>query len=74
MEFSVVLGKTKRTIREILALSPGSVVELDKLAEEPLEIYVNGKLLAQGEVVVINEKLRHTYNQHYQPSRKGKES
>lgn len=55
LEFSVVLGKTKRTIREILALSPGSVVELDKLAEEPLEIYVNGKLLAQGEVVVINE-------------------
>jgi len=55
LEFSVVLGKTRRTIREILALSPGSVVELDKLAEEPLEIYVNGKLLAQGEVVVINE-------------------
>lgn len=55
LEFSVVLGRTKRTIRDILSLSPGSVVELDKLAEEPLEIYVNGKLLAQGEVVVINE-------------------
>lgn len=55
LEFSVILGKTKRTIREVLSLSPGSVVELDKLAEEPLEVYVNGKLLAQGEVVVINE-------------------
>mgnify|MGYP002410272979 CR=1 FL=1 len=55
LEFRVMLGKTKRTIREVLSLSPGSVVELDKLAEEPLEIYVNGKLLAQGEVVVIDE-------------------
>lgn len=55
LEFSVVLGKTKMTIKDILALSPGSVVELNKFAEEPLEIYVNGKLIAQGEVVVINE-------------------
>jgi flagellar motor switch protein FliN/FliY len=55
LELNVVLGKTQRTIREVLALTPGSVVELNKLAEEPLEIYVNGKLLAQGEVVVINE-------------------
>ncbi|HHY81572.1 MAG TPA: flagellar motor switch phosphatase FliY [Clostridiales bacterium] len=55
LEFSVVLGKTKRTIKEVLSLSPGSVVELEKTAEEPLEVYVNGKLLAQGEVVVINE-------------------
>ena len=55
LEFSVILGKTKRTIRDVLSLSPGSVVELDKLAEEPLEVYVNGKLIANGEVVVINE-------------------
>lgn len=55
LEFSAILGRTKKTIREVLSLNPGSVVELDKLAEEPLEIYVNGKLLAQGEVVVINE-------------------
>lgn len=55
LEFSVVLGKTQRTIKDILSLSPGSVVELNKYAEEPLEIYVNGKLIAQGEVVVINE-------------------
>lgn len=55
LEFSVVLGKSKKTIREILSFGDGSVVELNKLADEPLEIYVNGKLIAQGEVVVINE-------------------
>ncbi|HCX64799.1 MAG TPA: flagellar motor switch phosphatase FliY, partial [Eubacteriaceae bacterium] len=55
LEFSVVLGKTQRTIQDVLALGAGSVVELNKLADEPLEIYVNGKLIAHGEVVVINE-------------------
>ena len=55
LEFSVVLGKSKKTIKEVLSFGNGSVVELNKLAEEPLEIYVNGKLIAQGEVVVINE-------------------
>lgn len=55
LEFSVVLGKTKKTIQDVLALGTGSVVELNKLADEPLEVYVNGKLLAHGEVVVINE-------------------
>ncbi|NMA75492.1 MAG: flagellar motor switch protein FliN [Bacteroidales bacterium] len=55
LEFSVVLGKTKKTIREILALGSNSVVELEKLADENLEIYVNGKLIAEGEVVIINE-------------------
>lgn len=55
LEFSVVLGKTQRTIKDVLSLSPGSVVELNKFSEEPLEVYVNGKLIAQGEVVVINE-------------------
>ena len=55
LELSVLLGRTKKTIRDVLSLSPGSVVELDKLAEEPLEIYVNGKRIAEGEVVVINE-------------------
>ena len=55
LEFSVVLGKTKKTIKDILSFGNGSVVELEKLADEPLEIYVNGKLIAQGEVVVINE-------------------
>lgn len=55
LEFSVVLGKSRKTIKEILSFSNGSIVELNKLADEPLEIYVNGKLIAQGEVVVINE-------------------
>lgn len=55
LEFSVVLGKTKKTIEDVLALGAGSVVELNKLADEPLEVYVNGKLIAHGEVVVINE-------------------
>ena len=55
LEFSVVLGKSKKTIKEILSFGNGSIVELNKLADEPLEIYVNGKLIAHGEVVVINE-------------------
>lgn len=56
LEVSVVLGKTKKTIHDILSLTRGSVVELNKFAEEPLEVYVNNKLIAKGEVVVINEK------------------
>lgn len=55
LDFSVVLGKSKKTIKNVLSLSTGSVVELDKMTDEPLEIYVNGKLIAKGEVVVINE-------------------
>lgn len=55
LEFTVVLGKSKRTIKDILSLGSGSVVELDKMTDEPLEILVNGKLVAEGEVVVINE-------------------
>lgn len=55
LEFSVVLGKTKKTIKDVLSFNNGSVVELNKLADEPLEIYVNGKLIAHGEVVIINE-------------------
>lgn len=55
LDFSVVLGKSRKTIKDVLALSTGSVVELDKMTDEPLEIYVNGKLIAEGEVVVINE-------------------
>ena len=55
LEFSVMLGESKKTIRDILSLGTGSVVELDKMTEEPLSIYVNGKMIAEGEVVVINE-------------------
>ena len=56
LEITVELGRTKITIGDLLKLSQGSVVELDKLTDEPLEIFVNRKLMAQGEVVVVNEK------------------
>ncbi len=55
LQVTVELGRTKKTIKEILDLSTGSIVELDKLAGEPVEIQVNGHFLAKGEVVVIDE-------------------
>lgn len=55
LKVTVELGRTKRTVKEILELSSGSVVELDKLAGEPVDIHVNDKLMAKGEVVVIDE-------------------
>lgn len=55
LQVTVELGRTKKLIRDILELSPGSVIELDKLAGEPVDILVNGKLIAKGEVVVIDE-------------------
>ena len=56
LEISVELGRTKMLINELLKLGQGSVVELSKLAGETLEILANQKLVARGEVVVINEK------------------
>ncbi len=56
LELSVELGKSKMLINDLLKLGQGSIVELDKLSGEPLEIYVNRKLIAKGEVVVVNEK------------------
>ncbi|MBF0396173.1 MAG: flagellar motor switch protein FliN, partial [Desulfobacterales bacterium] len=56
LELSVELGRTKMLIHDLLQLGQGSIVELDKLAGEPLEIYINRKLVARGEVVVVNEK------------------
>lgn len=55
LNLTVELGRTKKTIREILSLGPGSVVELEKLAGETVDILVGGKLMAKGEVVVIDE-------------------
>ena len=55
LKVTVELGRTKRTIKDILDLSPGSIIELDKLAGEPVDILVNEKLIATGEVVVIDE-------------------
>jgi flagellar motor switch protein FliN/FliY len=56
LEVSVELGRTKIPISDLLQLGQGSVIELAKLAGEPLEILVNQKLVARGEVVVINDK------------------
>lgn len=53
---SVEIGSTKIAIRNLLQLNQGSVVELDRLAGEPLDVLVNGTLIAHGEVVVVNEK------------------
>lgn len=55
LEISVVLGRAKKSIKDILSMGTGSLVELDKLAEEPVEILVNGKKVALGEVVVVDE-------------------
>lgn len=55
LKVTVELGRTKRTIKDILDLSSGSIIELDKLAGEPVDILVNEKLIAKGEVVVIDE-------------------
>ena len=55
IEVSVILGRTKKTIKEVLEINTGSLIELDKYVEEPVEILVNGKIVAHGEVVVVNE-------------------
>ena len=55
LEVTVELGRTKKSIKEILEISPGTIIELDKLAGEPVDVIVNGKLVAKGEVVVIEE-------------------
>ncbi|WP_339215503.1 flagellar motor switch phosphatase FliY [Solibacillus sp. FSL W8-0372] len=55
LQVTVELGRTKRSVKEILELSSGSVIELDKLAGEPVDILVNSRLIAKGEVVVIDE-------------------
>ncbi len=56
ISLSVELGRTRMLIKELLQLGQGSIVELEKLAGEPIEILVNGKLIARGEAVVVNEK------------------
>lgn len=50
------VGRVRMSVRELLALAPGAVVELDRLAGEPLDVLVNGVRIARGEVVVVNEK------------------
>ncbi|AEG59540.1 flagellar motor switch phosphatase FliY [Desulforamulus ruminis] len=55
LKVSIILGRTRRPIKDVLKIAPGSVVELDSLADEPVEVLVNGTLVATGEVVVVNE-------------------
>ncbi|MBZ0156344.1 MAG: flagellar motor switch protein FliN [Alphaproteobacteria bacterium] len=56
LEMTVVIGSTRILVQELLQLGQGSVIALDKLAGEPMEVYVNQKLIGRGEVVVVNEK------------------
>jgi flagellar motor switch protein FliN/FliY len=56
LEVQVELGRTRMTIQDLLQLGPGSVIELDKVAGEALDILVNGRLVARGEAVVVNDK------------------
>jgi flagellar motor switch protein FliN/FliY len=56
LKVTVELGRTKMPVSDLLNLTQGSVIELSKLAGEPMEVYVNDKLIARGEAVVVNEK------------------
>lgn len=56
LDLTVQLGKTRLLIKDLLQLGQGSVVELEKPAEEPMEILINNRLVAKGEVVIVNEK------------------
>ena len=55
LEVTVELGRTKKSISEILDFAPGTIIELDRIAGEPIDVLVNGKFVAKGEVVVIEE-------------------
>jgi len=55
LEVTVELGRTKKSIADILDFAPGTIIELDKIAGEPIDVLVNGKFVAKGEVVVIEE-------------------
>ena len=55
VQISVELGRTQMTLREVLELSEGSIIELDRLAGEPLDLKVGGQLIAQGEVVAVDD-------------------
>jgi flagellar motor switch protein FliN/FliY len=55
LKVSVVLGRTKKSIKEVLSMTPGAITELETMVDEPVDVLVNGKLVAKGEVVVVNE-------------------
>ena len=56
VQLSLEVGRTRMPIRNLLQLTPGAVVELERAAGEPLDVYVNGTLIAHGEVVVVNDR------------------
>ena len=56
LQVTVEVGRTKMQIRDFLKMKEGGVIELDKMADEPLDLYVNSRLIARGEAVVVNEK------------------
>jgi len=56
LQVTVEVGRSRMTIQDLLQLGQGSVVELEKLAGEPLDVYINGKQVARGEAVIVNEK------------------
>ncbi len=56
VQLTAELGRTRITIKNLIQLAPGSVVELDGLAGEPMDVFINGYLITQGEVVVVNDK------------------
>jgi flagellar motor switch protein FliN len=56
MDVTAELGRTRMTVRDLLSLTPGIVVELDRMAGSPIDLFVNGTLIARGEVVVIDEE------------------
>ena len=69
MGVSVELGRTRMTVRELLALTPGMIVELDKAAGAPVDLLVNGTLMARGEVVVIDEEFAVRISEIVSPTR-----
>ena len=56
VQLSLEVGRARMKIRDLLALGPGSVIELEKPAGDPLDVYVNNRLVARGEVVMVNER------------------
>ncbi len=71
LKVSVELGRTRMTVKDVLALQHGSVVELDRLAGEPVDVLVNDKLIARGEVVVIEDKFGIRITETISPARRG---
>jgi flagellar motor switch protein FliN/FliY len=74
VELAVEIGRTKMTIGETLALGPGSIISLNRLAGEPVDLLVNGKRIARGEVVVIDEEFGLRLTEVVSPARRLREA